>query len=80
MSRANALEEEDRRVRRIKAVVDEACLRITSGDLGREEALRSAQSVRAQVEEIAPDAMDTYDLIYAARLRRLIEQFVGRDA
>ena len=80
MSDVTALEEEDRKLNQIKRIVDEAARRITNGDLRYEEALALAQSVKEQVEKIVPDRMDTYDLIYTARFRRLVEQFVQQDA
>ena len=80
MRQANALEAENQKLDQIKRIVDEAAGRISSGELGYEEAAQLAESVRAQVEKIVPDMMDTYDLIYAARFRRLIDQFVRHDA
>jgi hypothetical protein len=80
MSEVASLEDENRTVAQIKRIVDQAAGQITNGDVGYQEALALAQSVRAQVQQIVPDKMDTYDLIYAARFRRLIEQFVQQDA
>jgi len=70
------LQNEQDMLDRIKRVVDAACARIQSGGLTREEASALAESVRAHVERIVPDQMATYDLIYGARFRRLIEQFI----
>ena len=69
------LQEEEERLFCIKTIVDSLCDRIRFGGLSRGEAERSAYSVRAEVEHIAPDKMAVYDLIYAARFRRLMDQF-----
>jgi len=75
MTREALLQEEEERLFRIKTIVDSLCDRIRFGGLSREEAERSVCSVRAEVEHIAPDKMAVYDLIYAARFRRLMGQF-----
>lgn len=61
---------------RIQRIVDAACVRIQSEPLTREEANALAEATRAQVAQIVPDQMVTYDLIYGARFRRITEQFV----
>lgn len=61
---------------RIQRIVDAACVRIQSEPLTREEANALAEATRAQVAQIVPDQMGTYDLIYGARFRRITEQFV----
>jgi hypothetical protein len=76
MIREKLLQEEEERLFRIKTIVDSLCDRIRFGGLSREEAERSACSVRAEVEHIAADKMAVYDLIYAARFRRLMDQFI----
>jgi len=80
MSEASALEDENRKLSEIKRIVDQAARQITNGEVDVEQAHKLAESVRARVEQIVPDMMDTYDLIYAPRFRRLIEQFVQHHA
>lgn len=70
------LQNEQDMLDRIQRIVDAACVRIQSEPLTREEANALAEATRAQVAQIVPDQMVTYDLIYGARFRRITEQFV----
>ena len=77
MTQEALLQEEEERLSHIKTIVDAVCDQIRFGGLNREEAERLARSTRAQVESIAPDKMEVYDLIYASRFRRLMDQFIS---
>jgi hypothetical protein len=61
---------------RLKEIVDEACQQVRYGKLSKAEAEELARKVRREAEHLVPDQMATYDLLYEARFRRLIEQFV----
>ncbi len=73
---AMALAREEKRLILLRTLVDQAAEAIYSGELSLPEAIRLVESTREQAEEIIPDQMETYDLIYGSRLTRLIWQFV----
>jgi hypothetical protein len=64
------------RVRVLQQIVDEATLQLMIGGISLAEAENLAQRVRNQARLLLPTKMDTFDLIYRSRLRRLIDQFV----
>jgi hypothetical protein len=66
----------DTRVRVLKQIVDEAVVRLATGGMTCSEAQGEVERVRNQAKLLIPELMETYDLIYASRLRRIIEQFV----
>ncbi len=66
----------EERIRRLKEIVDEACEKIKSGKLTLGEAKKEAALVRLKAKELIPFEMDKFDLIYMARFKRLIEQFL----
>jgi hypothetical protein len=61
---------------RLKEIVDATCEELRYGNVSRAEAEELVQNVRREAERLIPDQMETYDLIYEARFRRLIEQFI----
>jgi hypothetical protein len=66
----------EERVRKLKEIVDEACEKIKSGKLTLGEAKKEAALVRLKAKKLIPFEMDKFDLIYMARFKRLIEQFL----
>lgn len=66
----------DTRVTVLKQIVDEAVLRVMAGDVTLPEAELMVQRVRNQARLLLPDKMQTFDLIYQSRLRRVIDQFI----
>ncbi len=72
----NEFLEYDQRIARLKKIVDQACEKIKSGKMTLGEAKTEAALVRLKAEALIPDQMDKFDLIYASRLKRLIEQFL----
>jgi len=67
------------RMRRLQVVVDLACAAIRSGTYTREEALGFVEAARTWAQKLCPDRLDLFDMIYARRMHRLIEQH-ARDA
>ncbi len=63
-------------VRKLQKMVDEVCKKIKSGKLTLGEAKKEAGLVRLKAERLIPFEMDKFDLIYMARFKRLIEQFL----
>ena len=66
----------EERVKKLQKMVDEVCEKIKSGKLTLGEAKKEAALVRLKAEKLIPFEMDKFDLIYMARFKRLIEQFL----
>ncbi len=66
----------DDRIKGLQKMVDEVCEKIKSGKLTLGEAKKEAALVRLKAEKLTPFEMDKFDLIYMARFKRLIEQFL----
>lgn len=66
----------DDRIKGIQKMVDELCEKIKGGKLTLGEAKKEAALVRLKAEKLIPFEMDKFDLIYMARFKRLIEQFL----
>ena len=67
---------EEEKLAALRELVDSACEEIMGGRLDRQEATVLAQRVRRQAQELIPDLMDKFDLIYKARFERLISQYI----
>jgi hypothetical protein len=79
-SSPSALEEEERRLRRLRLLVDLTAAVIRNRPLMRAEAEQAVEHLRDQVLEIFPDKGAVFDLVYRARFRRLIESRFGPPA
>lgn len=66
----------EERIKKLQKMVDEVCEKIKSGKLTLGEARKEAALLRLKAEKMIPFEMDKFDLIYASRLRRMIEQFL----
>lgn len=72
---------EDLRLGILKRMTDRVCRDIVDGKLSKEDADRQFAEVREMAKLLIPDMMDTYDMIYGSRFKRLMEQFIlERDA
>jgi len=72
-----ALMEENRRLRRLRIVVDLAQAVLMQGDLTLREAFDIMADTKKAALALFPDKGEVYDLIYAPRLRRVVrERFV----
>ena len=67
---------EEEKITTLKKLVDRTCEDIESGDLTEEKARQLVVDTRREAEQLIPDDMDKYDLIYGARFERLIEQYI----
>ena len=68
--------DEDERIEKLRGLVDELCERIRGGELTLSEAKKEAALVRLKAERLIPFEMDKFELIYGARLKRMIQQFL----
>ncbi len=71
--------EEQRRMRRLRVLVDVATVAVRTHPLSRAEAEAVVQALRARALQIFPDKADTFDLIYRPRFRRLIDERFGTE-
>ena len=74
--RAEAVAEEQDRVRRLRTLVDLTTAVLMQGRLTPEEALDVVACARRDALELFPDKEATYDLILAPRFERLMREFV----
>lgn len=70
---------EELRLGVLKSMVDKVCMDIMNGKLCRDEANRMASRVREKARLLVPDMMETYDMIYGSRFKRLIQQFISQE-
>lgn len=71
-----ALLEEEKRLRRLRFVVDLTTALIRQQDLSLDEAQGLVAAAKKRALELFPDKGETFDLIYGSRFRRiLIEKY-----
>ena len=68
------IEEENRRIRTLRLLVDFALAYLAQTQLPLEEAQAVVQGVKKQAMRLFPDKEDTFDLIYLPRFRRLLRE------
>jgi hypothetical protein len=74
------IQDEERRARRLRLVVDITSSVLMQGHLTRPEAEDIVATARRCALELFPDKEDTFELILAPRFARLIDEFVGPPA
>ena len=72
------LADETRRARKVRQLVDIATALIMQSNMTVRDAEILVQNVRERILALFPDGAETYELIYAARFRRLIDEY-ARD-
>lgn len=73
------IQDEDRRARRARMIVDFTANVIMQSGMRRSEAEALVQAARAAVLELFPGREQTYELLYAGRFRRLLDEFTRPD-
>ena len=74
---AGELREEEKRLRRLRLVVDLAQAVLMQADMTLREAFDIMADTKKAALALFPDKGDVYDLVYAPRLRRIVrERFV----
>jgi hypothetical protein len=71
---AQEIEEESRRVRRLRIVVQLALDIISQGDLSAEEAAELVMATRRVALQLFPGKEETFDLIYRPKFQRLMQE------
>lgn len=70
--RNKAIKEENKKIRRLRLIVDLSMNVIAQGDLSVEEASHMVGNVRKIAINLFPGKEETFDLIYRPRFQRLI--------
>ena len=68
------IEEENRRLRTLRLLVDFGLAYIAQTNLPLEEARAVVNGVKRQALHLFPEKEETFDLIYLPRFRRLLEE------
>jgi len=68
------IDEESRRIRRLRIAVEMALGVIAAGGLTYEDAQDLAAGLRRVAEQLFPDKGNVFDLVYAPRIRRMIRE------
>jgi len=68
------IDEESRRTRRLRIVVNLTLNVISQGNLPYVEALELVAATRRVALQLFPDKAETYDLIYAPKLARIMRE------
>ncbi len=74
------IREERLRARHVRMIVDFTCTVIMQTELTRAEAEELVVAARRRILELFPDKEDTYELLYAPRFRRVLDEFVRPEA
>ena len=75
MASPEALADEARRARKLRHLVDIATNLIMQSSMTRRDADSLVAAVRERILVLFPEGEETYELIYAPRFRRLLNEF-----
>lgn len=73
----DSVEDEERKIRRLRRTVDFSLALIAQSDLSQLQAQKLVQVVKEKALALFPGKEETFDLIYAPRFRRLIIEKYG---
>jgi len=68
--------DEHNKIAELRKLVDATVNEIESGGLDMTTVDKLIEETRKKAEELIPDDMDKYDMIYGARFQRLKEQYI----
>jgi hypothetical protein len=71
------IDEESRRARRLRILVQLALAAIAEGDLSVEEASRMAAATRRAALEMFPGKETAFDLLYRPKFQRMMHELYG---
>lgn len=75
MATSQQLADEARRARKVRHLVDIATALIMQSEMTREEAEKLVEALRQQVTGLFSGSEGTFDLLYARRFSRLIDEY-----
>lgn len=71
------IKEENRKIRRLKFMVDFSLSLIAGGNLSREEALEYFTTTKRYALTLFPGKEEVFEIIYAPKFRRMITSIYG---
>ncbi|OPY02339.1 MAG: hypothetical protein A4E60_01134 [Syntrophorhabdus sp. PtaB.Bin047] len=71
--------EEEKKLRRLRFVVDFALEFIRTQNIPHDDAMRIVEGVRKQALNLFPGKEETFDIIYAPRFKRALNEKYRRD-
>jgi len=71
--------EEEKKLRRLRFVVDFALGFIRTQDISHDHAMNIVEGVRKQVLKLFPGKEEAFDIIYAPRFKRVLNEKYKRD-
>lgn len=79
MITAQELQDEDRRVRHVRLLVNFTSTVIAESNLSRSEGEALVAAARAKILDLFPGRDQTYELLYARRFKRLLDEYTTQD-
>ena len=79
MATREQLADEAARARKVRHLVDLATSLIMQSAMSRRDAESLVETVRERILTLFPDGAETYELVYAPRFKRLIDEFARSD-
>lgn len=73
------LKEEERKLRRLRLIVDFALQFISSENITHDEAIKIVEGVKRQALELFPGKEEAFNIIYAPRFKRLLNEKFKRS-
>lgn len=77
MSHIDPIKEEERKLRRLRFIVDLTVAVLMQGDISLQDALKLVSDTKEAALSLFPDKEDVYELIYTPRFRRIIAERFG---
>ncbi|HVN24910.1 MAG TPA: hypothetical protein VMT71_13140 [Syntrophorhabdales bacterium] len=74
-----ALNEENKKVRRLRFIVDFAIQYIRTQEITHDQAIGVVEGVKKHALLLFPDKEETFDIIYAPRFRRVLNEKFKRS-
>ena len=75
----DSLQEEEKKLRRLRFIVDFAIESLRSQKLNHDEAIRVVEGVRKHALKLFPGKEDAFDIIYAPRFKRVLNEKFQRS-
>jgi hypothetical protein len=73
------LQEEEKKLRRLRFIVDFAIEYLRSQQLNHDEAIRVVEGVKRHALKLFPGKEDAFDIIYAPRFKRVLNEKFQRS-
>jgi len=74
-----AITEENKKIRRLRFIVDFALQYIRTQEITHDEAISIVEGVKKHALRLFPDKEETFDIIYAPRFKRVLNEKFKRS-